>query len=181
MGVLIEKSGGAYSAFTAGRLARVGFFFGTPAFAGRALLAIAPLAIVAWLTYELGVALSSARRKAAALAAGDALTGLPARRAFLDNLEEEVVLAARRGTPTALLVLDLGGIVLADANAASWSDALPDGRLVSVHDSWVRIGSTIFSQVAIEDMLDGLIAQTPVFGGRGNAPAPAMLAVTGTL
>lgn len=83
--------------------------FGTPAFAGRAMLAIAPLAIVAWLTYELGAALSSARRKAAALAAGDALTGLPARRAFIDNLEEEVTLAGRRGTPTALLVLDLTG------------------------------------------------------------------------
>lgn len=77
------------------------------------------------------------------------------------------------------LVLDLGGIVLADANTASWSDALPADRLVSVNDNWVRIGGTIFSQVAIEDMLDGLIAQTPVFGGRGSAPAPAMLAITG--
>ena len=77
------------------------------------------------------------------------------------------------------LVLDLGGLVLADANTASWSDALPPERMVTVHDSWVRIGSTIFSQVAIEDMLDGLIAQTPVFGGRGSAPAPAMLPVIG--
>jgi diguanylate cyclase (GGDEF)-like protein len=83
--------------------------FGTPAFAGRAMLAIAPLAIVAWLTYELGAALSTARRKAAALAIADALTGLAARRAFLEDLQEEVTLAGRRGTPTALLVLDLAG------------------------------------------------------------------------
>lgn len=78
------------------------------------------------------------------------------------------------------LVLDLGGIVLADANTASWSDALPADRLVSVNDSWVRIGNTIFSQVAIEDMLDGLITQSPVFGGRGTAPAPSMLPATGS-
>lgn len=78
------------------------------------------------------------------------------------------------------LVLDLGGIVLADANTASWSDALPADRLVSVNDSWVRIGSTVYEQVALGDMLDGLIAQTPVFGGRGGTPAPAMLAVSGS-
>jgi diguanylate cyclase (GGDEF)-like protein len=83
--------------------------FATPAFAGRAMLAIAPLAIVAWLTYQLGAALSSARRKAATLAVADPLTGLPARRAFIENLQEEVNLAGSRGTPTALLVLDLAG------------------------------------------------------------------------
>lgn len=77
------------------------------------------------------------------------------------------------------LVLDLGGIVLVDANTASWSDILPADRLVSVNDSWVRIGDTIFSQVALDDMLDGLIAQTPVFGGKGGAPAPTTLPVAG--
>ncbi len=77
------------------------------------------------------------------------------------------------------LVLDLGGVVLADANTASWSDDIPADRLVSVNDSWVQMGNTIFSQVALGDILDGLIAQTPVFGGRGNAPAPAMLAIAG--
>jgi len=82
---------------------------GSTAFAGRAVLAVAPLAIVAWLTHELGAALSSARRRAAALAAGDALTGLTGRRAFIEMLQEEVTMAGRRGQPTALLVLDLTG------------------------------------------------------------------------
>jgi diguanylate cyclase (GGDEF)-like protein len=82
---------------------------GSTAFVGRAVLAVAPLAIVAWLTHELGTALSSARRRAAALAAGDALTGLAGRRAFIDMLQEEVTMAGRRGQPTALLVLDLAG------------------------------------------------------------------------
>lgn len=77
------------------------------------------------------------------------------------------------------LVLDLGGLVMADTNTATWSDALPADRLISVNDNWVRIGSTIYSQVALEDMLDGLIAQTPVFSGRGSAPAPALMPVTG--
>ena len=77
------------------------------------------------------------------------------------------------------LVLDLGGLMRADANTGIWSDAIPADRLVSVHDSWVQIGSAIFSYVALEDMLDGLIAQTPVFGGLGATPAPAMLPVTG--
>ncbi len=79
------------------------------AFVGRALLAVAPLAVVAWLTSELGGALSSARRRAAALAEGDALTGLAGRRAFIDALHEEVTMAASRDQPTALLVLDLTG------------------------------------------------------------------------
>lgn len=77
------------------------------------------------------------------------------------------------------LVLDLGGIVLADANTASWSDSLPADRLVSVNDSWVRIGGKIYSQVALDDMLEGLIAQTPVFSGRGAVPSPAVLSITG--
>jgi indolepyruvate decarboxylase len=51
--------------------------------------------------------------------------------------------------------------------------------LITLHDNWVQIGDTIFSYVALEDMLDGLIAQTPAFGGRGATPAPAMLPLTG--
>jgi len=79
------------------------------AFASRALLAVAPLAIGAWLTSELGAAVSSARRRAAALAERDELTGLAGRRAFLEALQEEVLMAARRDQPTSLLVLDLAG------------------------------------------------------------------------
>lgn len=77
------------------------------------------------------------------------------------------------------LVLDLGGIVLVDANTASWSDALPADRLVSINDNWVQIGKTIFSQVALEDMLDGLISQTPMFGHMDSALKPSMLPLSG--
>jgi indolepyruvate decarboxylase len=41
------------------------------------------------------------------------------------------------------------------------------------------MGDKIFSQVTIDDMLDGLIAQTPVFSGKGGAPTPALLPLSG--
>lgn len=77
------------------------------------------------------------------------------------------------------LVLDLGGIVLEDLNTGFWSSTLPADRLITMKDNWVKIGTTLFSQVALEDMLDGLTAQTPAFSGRDDAAAPALLPLTG--
>lgn len=77
------------------------------------------------------------------------------------------------------LILELGGLVRADSNTM-WSDVLPPDRLISLYDHWVQIGTAIFSYVALEDILDALIAQTPVFNGRGQAPAPALLPMTGS-
>ncbi len=77
------------------------------------------------------------------------------------------------------LVLALGNRVLADANTGMWTAAVPADRLISVNDNWVQIGSDIFSSVAIDDVLDALIAQTPSFNGRGTQPAPALLPVAG--
>lgn len=77
------------------------------------------------------------------------------------------------------LILDLGGIVLEDLNTGLWSDVIPMDRMISIRDHWVQIGSTIFSYVAIEDMLDGLIAQAPVFAGKTAAPTFDLLPLTG--
>lgn len=77
------------------------------------------------------------------------------------------------------LILDLGGIVLEDLNTGLWSDVVPMDRMVSIRDHWVQIGSTIFSYVALEDMLDGLIAQAPVFTGKTEAPTFDLLPLTG--
>ena len=79
------------------------------AFAVRALAALGPLWIVAWLTSQLGTALLAARRRAAALVAGDALTGLASRGALIDAVRGELEHAARRDQPTAVLVVDLDG------------------------------------------------------------------------
>ena len=76
------------------------------------------------------------------------------------------------------LVLDLGGIVLADTNTAIWTDALPAHSLISVHDSWVQIGDQIFSQVAIDDLLDGLIAQTNRAGPGLPIPVPGAISLS---
>jgi len=81
------------------------------------------------------------------------------------NGDRSSPLAVRDRVQNADLILDLGGIVLEDLNTGLWSDVIPMERMVSIRDHWVQIGSTIYSHVAIDDMLDGLIAQTPVHAG----------------
>jgi indolepyruvate decarboxylase len=76
------------------------------------------------------------------------------------------------------LLLDLGGIVLEDLNTGLWSDVISPDRIVSVRDNWVQLGTTLFSQVAIEDMLDGLIAQVPT-AERKPGPKIDLLPMTG--
>jgi len=77
------------------------------------------------------------------------------------------------------LVLALGNRVRADANTGIWTDAIPADRLITVNDQWMQIGSDIFSSVAIEDVLDALIAQTPSFAGRGAALELTQLPLSG--
>lgn len=81
------------------------------------------------------------------------------------NGDRSSPLAARDRVQNADLILDLGGIVLEDLNTGLWSDAIPMERMVSIRDHWVQLGATIFSYVAIDDMLDGLIAQAPAYAG----------------
>ncbi len=80
------------------------------AFAGRALAAIGPLLIVAWLTSQLGTAVLAARRRAAALVEGDALTGLASRRVLVEALKRELGEGVRRNSSTAVLAIDLDGL-----------------------------------------------------------------------
>jgi diguanylate cyclase (GGDEF)-like protein len=79
------------------------------AFAGRVLAAIGPLLIVAWLTSKLGTAVLAARRRAAALVEGDALTGLASRRVLVEAVKRELGDLARRNQPVAVLAIDLDG------------------------------------------------------------------------
>ena len=79
------------------------------AFAGRMLVVIGPLLVVAWLTSQLGTAVLSARRRAAALIDGDSLTGLATRALFLQRLKHELADAARRDQPCGVLLVDLDG------------------------------------------------------------------------
>jgi len=56
------------------------------------------------------------------------------------------------------LILDIGGVLLTELNTGLWGDALNTTRAACVHDNWVRIGTKVFVNVAIDDVLDGLIA-----------------------
>jgi len=87
--------------------------------------------------------------------------------------------SVKNAVESADLILALGNRVRADANTGIWTDTIPADRLITVNDNWVQIGSDIFSSVAIEDVLDALIAQTPRFAGRGAAPALALLPLNG--
>jgi diguanylate cyclase (GGDEF)-like protein len=80
------------------------------AFAGRVLAAVGPLLIVAWLTSQLGTAVLAARRRAAALVEGDALTGLATRNVLIEAVKRELGDVAHRGLPTAVLAIDLEGL-----------------------------------------------------------------------
>jgi diguanylate cyclase (GGDEF)-like protein len=79
------------------------------ALAGRVLAGLGPLLVVAWLTSQLGTAVLSARRRAAALTDGDALTGLATRRLLLERLKHELTDEERRDQPCGLVIVDLEG------------------------------------------------------------------------
>ena len=61
--------------------------------------------------------------------------------------------------------------MLTELNTAFWGDVLDTDRAVCVHDNWVRNGRNIYLNVAIDDVLDALIAGFP--RERELAPAPA--------
>lgn len=78
------------------------------------------------------------------------------------------------------LILDVGGLVLAELNTGFWSDAIDKGRAVCIHENWVRSGSSVFLNVAIDDVLDALIAQvSPRAGDIAEAMAPLPLVGVG--
>jgi diguanylate cyclase (GGDEF)-like protein len=106
LGLLLGAISAAYVAVAA---LGSGALLAPGAFAGRLLAAIGPLLIVAWLTSQLGTAVLAARRRAAALTEGDALTGLASRRVLIEAVKRELGDVERRDQPTAVLALDLDG------------------------------------------------------------------------
>jgi indolepyruvate decarboxylase len=57
------------------------------------------------------------------------------------------------------LVLDIGGIILAELNAGLFSDDLDRSRMISIRDNHVQIGTKVFVNTAIDDVLAGLLAK----------------------
>jgi indolepyruvate decarboxylase len=97
----------------------------------------------------------------------------------LYNGDGSFPLKVRETVQGADLVLDLGGVIFEDLNTGLWSDAVPAEHVIRICDHWVQLGTKIYSYVAIEDMLDGLIAQTPVFPRKVEASTPALLPLSG--
>lgn len=56
------------------------------------------------------------------------------------------------------LILDIGGVMLTELNTGLWGDVLDTSGAVCIHDDWVRSGTDVYLNVAITDVLDGLIA-----------------------
>lgn len=64
--------------------------------------------------------------------------------------------AVRDIVENADLVLDIGGLLLFELNTGFWGDVLNTDRAVCIHDNWVRIGTDVYLNVAIGDVLDAL-------------------------
>ena len=57
------------------------------------------------------------------------------------------------------VVLDVGGIILAELNAGLFSDNLDLARMISIRDSHVQMGTKVFVNTAIDDVIAGLLAE----------------------
>ncbi|MBU3751258.1 MAG: alpha-keto acid decarboxylase family protein [Mycobacterium sp.] len=76
------------------------------------------------------------------------------------------------------LILDIGGVLLTELNTALWSAVLDTDRAICLHDNWIRIGTSIFLNVALDDVLDALIARVAP-RSRPEPPAHDLPALTG--
>lgn len=54
------------------------------------------------------------------------------------------------------LVLDIGGLIYEDFNTTFWSDAIASAKQLTIGDQFVRMGDTIFTGVALDDVLRGV-------------------------
>ena len=73
--------------------------------------------------------------------------------------------STRSTVESADLVLDIGGIVTTELNTGMWTENLDPNKLISIHDNWVRIGTKVFVNTAIDDVLSALIEKvTPLPG-----------------
>lgn len=76
------------------------------------------------------------------------------------------------------LILDIGGVLLTELNTALWSAVLDTDRAICIHDNWIRIGTSVFLNVAIEDVLPALTAQVAA-RSRPEGPARDLLEMAG--
>ena len=59
-------------------------------------------------------------------------------------------------------VLDIGGIVMTELNTGMWTGSYDEAKMVSIQDNWVRAGSKVFVNVAIDDVLNALCERVKI-------------------
>lgn len=64
--------------------------------------------------------------------------------------------ACRDVVEAADLVLDIGGIIPTELNTGMWTENLDPDKLVSINDNWVRLGTKVFVNIALDDVLTAL-------------------------
>lgn len=77
------------------------------------------------------------------------------------------------------LILDIGGVMLTELNTGLWGAVLDTSGAICIHDNWIRSGTDVYLNVAIEDVLDALIAAVAP-RTREPAPAAGMLELAGS-
>lgn len=65
--------------------------------------------------------------------------------------------AVRDIVENADLILDIGGVMLFELNTGLWSTVLDTSLAVCIHENWVKIGTDVYLNVAIDDVLDALL------------------------
>jgi len=77
------------------------------------------------------------------------------------------------------LILDIGGVLLTELNTGLWGAVLDTTRAICIHDNWVRSGTDVYLNVAIEDVIEALTTEvTP--RTREPGPTPEALAMVGS-
>lgn len=87
--------------------------------------------------------------------------------------------SVRDAVQDADLILDIGGVVLFELNTGLWGDVLHTDRAVCIHENWVRIGTDVYLNVAIDDLLDALVKKVKP-RRRQDPPPYGQLELTGT-
>ena len=87
--------------------------------------------------------------------------------------------AVREIVENADLILDIGGVFLYELNTGLWSAVLDTSRAICIHDNWVRIGTDIYLNVAIDDVLDALLRKVKT-RKLPDAPEYGLLELTGS-
>ncbi|WP_295436008.1 thiamine pyrophosphate-binding protein [uncultured Thiodictyon sp.] len=88
--------------------------------------------------------------------------------------------AVQQRVEEADLILDIGGVCFADFNTSLWSQHIDPRRLLTLGDRFVRMGETVFADVMLGEVLEGLTRATPQVSPAARPPAPGLLPLTGS-